>query len=53
MMNKKWNSITVEFTLLLLVTSWQTLTFKRSFQFTEKELSARMRNYISSSAAAV
>lgn len=39
MVNKEWNSITVEFTLLLLVTSWQTLTFTR---YLEKEPSARM-----------
>lgn len=59
MVNKEWNLIIVDFiiivdfTLQLLATSWQTPTFTGYFKFTEKEASARMRNYISPSLAGV
>lgn len=53
MVSKEWNLIIAEFTLQLLATSQQTPAFTGYFKFTEKEPSARMKNYISSGVAAV
>lgn len=47
--NKEQNLIIAEFTLQLLATSQQTPTFPGYLKFTEKEPSAKMRNYTSSS----
>lgn len=46
MANKERNLIIAEFTLQLLATSQQTPTFTGYLQFTEKEPSAKMRNFI-------